>query len=84
MCNMFLNLYILSTAIAYLCIIDAKHFLNDPHSEKNAIMSIVFGYHRVKPDTDYTQYEYKPAYILQATRWKLPKLKKSVTFSSSK
>ena len=33
--------YILSTAIAYLCVIDAKHFLNDPHSDKNAIMSVV-------------------------------------------
>ena len=30
-------LHILSTAIAYLCIIDAKHFLNDPHPDKNAI-----------------------------------------------
>ena len=34
-------IYILSTAIAYLCVIDAKHFLNDPHSDKNAIMSSV-------------------------------------------
>ena len=33
--------YILSTDIAYLCVIDAKHFLNDPHSDKNAIMSSV-------------------------------------------
>ena len=33
------TLYILSTAIAYLCVIDANHFLNDPHSDKNAIMS---------------------------------------------
>ena len=32
---------ILSTAIAYLCVTDAKHFLNDPHSDKNAIMSSV-------------------------------------------
>ena len=32
---------ILSTAIAYLCVIDAKHFLNDPHTDKNAIMSSV-------------------------------------------
>ena len=32
-------IYILSTVIAYLCVIDAKHFLNDPHSKKNAIMS---------------------------------------------
>ena len=32
---------ILSTAIAYLCVIDSKHFLNDPHSDKNAIMSSV-------------------------------------------
>ena len=31
--------YILSTAIAYWRVIDAKHFLNDPHCDKNAIMS---------------------------------------------
>ena len=34
------KVYILSTAIAYLCVIDAKHYLNDPHSDKNAIMSM--------------------------------------------
>ena len=41
-CPIFEDTYILSTAIAYLCVIDAKHFLNDPHSDKNAIMSSVF------------------------------------------
>ena len=33
--------YIVSTAIAYLCVIDSKHFLNDPNSNMNAIMSSV-------------------------------------------
>ena len=32
---------ILSIAILYICVIDAKHFLNDPNSDKNAIMSSV-------------------------------------------
>ena len=35
------NFDIFSTAKAYLCVIDAKHFLNDPHFNKNAIVSIV-------------------------------------------
>ena len=35
------SLYLLFTAITYLCGIDAKHFLNDPPSNKNAIMSSV-------------------------------------------
>ena len=35
------SLYILSTTIAYLCVNDAKHFLNDPHCDKNAVMSNV-------------------------------------------
>ena len=30
-----------SNAIVYLCVTDAKHSLNDPHSDKNAIMSTV-------------------------------------------
>ena len=27
------SLYILSTAVAYLCVIAVQHFLNDPHGE---------------------------------------------------
>ena len=38
-CSTMMMPHILSTAIACLCVIDAKHFLNDPHSEKNAILS---------------------------------------------
>ena len=39
--NFFALDHILSTAIAYLCVIDTKYFLNEPHSDKNAIMSSV-------------------------------------------
>ena len=28
--------HILSTAVAYLCVIAVQHFLNDPHGEINA------------------------------------------------
>ena len=30
-----LSSYILSTAVAYLCVIAVQHFLNDPHGEIN-------------------------------------------------
>ena len=33
--------HILSPAVAYLCVIDAKHFLNNRQSEKNASVSSV-------------------------------------------
>ena len=33
--------HILSPAIAYLCVIDSKHFLNNRQFEKNASMSSV-------------------------------------------
>ena len=62
--------HILSTAIAYLCVIDAKHFLNDPHSDKNAIMSY----------TDYTRYEHKLAIIYRMLIRSFQSSKRSVNF----
>ena len=50
-------LYLLFTAITYLCGIDAKHFLNDPHSN-NAIMSSVLIPKGKAIYADYTRYEH--------------------------
>ena len=41
-CEKNLLLYnIISSAVTYLCIIEGKHFLNDPHSNTTATMSQV-------------------------------------------
>ena len=34
-CHIFVGLHILSTVVAYLCVIAVQHFLNDPHGEIN-------------------------------------------------
>ena len=34
-CHIFVGLHILSTAVAYLCVIAVQHFLNYPHGEIN-------------------------------------------------
>ena len=73
--------YIFSTDISsYLCVIDAKQFLNDPHSDKDAIMSSAVMPYGKTIYADYTRYEYKLANIYRKLIRSFQISKKSVNF----
>ena len=76
--------HILSTAIAYLCVTVAKHVLNDPHSDKHAIMSsVLIPQGKALYNTDYTRYGYQLANIYRNSL-EASKVRKKCKFSSYK